>query len=221
MKRSIRPASTVHYVSGASPLAPAVGDSDGFITIINTKTHRVTHELRATLRGPVWALSFSADGKNIHAGGLDDAMYSWPLDQLNKHAKMARDKRAFLNNPDDMDNGERQFARKCSIGHSLTHSSKRRAGIIADYRYSDILSGSSIIWNEQTIDTLFDLGPDHYILDSKMPMQRIANPRDKRMKTMWIAFATIAVIAVAAPFALERAGFSSADMTAGDNVRLN
>lgn len=41
------------------------------------------------------------------------------------------------------------------------------------------------------------------------------------MKAMWIAFATIAVIAVAAPFALDRAGFSTADMTAGPDVRLN
>lgn len=41
------------------------------------------------------------------------------------------------------------------------------------------------------------------------------------MKVMWSAFAVIALIAVAAPFALGRAGFSAADMTAGPNVRLN
>ncbi|MFT4960536.1 MAG: hypothetical protein ACI92Z_001620 [Paracoccaceae bacterium] len=41
------------------------------------------------------------------------------------------------------------------------------------------------------------------------------------MKAMWSAFAVIAVIAVAAPIALERAGFSAADMSAGPNVRLN
>ena len=41
------------------------------------------------------------------------------------------------------------------------------------------------------------------------------------MKAMWIAFATIAAIAAAAPFALNQTGFSAADMTAGPNVRLN
>lgn len=41
------------------------------------------------------------------------------------------------------------------------------------------------------------------------------------MKSMLLAFVAVGVIAVAANYALEFAGFSSADRTASDNVRLN
>lgn len=41
------------------------------------------------------------------------------------------------------------------------------------------------------------------------------------MKAMLLAFATIIVIAIAAPLALDRAGFSAADMGSGTSVRLD
>ena len=48
------------------------------------------------------------------------------------------------------------------------------------YPYSDILDGSDIVWTEETIDALFDSGPDHYIPGSKMPMQRITAGQDRQ-----------------------------------------
>lgn len=169
----------------------AVGDGEGYIMVIDTATWRITRDFRATLRGPVWALAFSADGENIHAGGLDDAMYSWPVATLSEHGQMNTSDRSFLRNPDEMDNGERQFERKCSICHSLSPGSARRAGpslhnlfgrragTVPDYPYSVILDGSDIVWDDTSINALFDLGPDHYIPGSKMPMQRITNPDDR------------------------------------------
>ena len=50
---------------------------------------------------------------------------------------------------------------------------------VAGYAYSPTLDGSDIIWSDDTIDALFDLGPDHYIPGSKMPMQVIAKPSDR------------------------------------------
>lgn len=41
------------------------------------------------------------------------------------------------------------------------------------------------------------------------------------MRAMWLAFAAIAVISVVAWYGLNRAGFSTADRTAGDAVRLD
>ena len=41
------------------------------------------------------------------------------------------------------------------------------------------------------------------------------------MKAMLAAFAAIVIIAIAADFGLERAGFSSADRTTGAAVRLD
>ena len=43
----------------------------------------------------------------------------------------------------------------------------------------------------ETIDSLFDLGPDHYVPGSKMPMQRIANPEDRQDLIDFLAVATV------------------------------
>lgn len=168
----------------------AVGDGEGYIMMIDTQSWQIATDFRATLRGPVWALAFSADGLNIHAGGLDEAMYSWPVAAMDGD-RMAGAQPSFLKKPEEMENGERQFARKCSICHSLTPDSGRRAGptlhglfgrqagSVTDYRYSEILDGSPIVWNEASINSLFDLGPDHFIPGSKMPMQRITDAGDR------------------------------------------
>lgn len=180
----------------AMDLAPdgktlGVGDGEGYIMIIDTERGRITRDFRAAERGPIWALAFSADGQNIHAGGIDDVVYSWPLATLSEHGQMSTQERSFLRDPDQMDNGERQFARKCSICHTLTGGTARRAGpslaglfgrkagTLADYVYSDTLTGSDIVWSEDTIDALFDEGPDHFIPGSKMPMQRIVEQQDR------------------------------------------
>jgi len=169
----------------------AVGDGEGYIMVIDTQDWRIAQDFRATLRGPVWALAFSPDGENLHAGGLDQAMYSWPVAALGSQERMASQEPSFLKDPEEMQNGERQFARKCSICHSLTPDDQRRAGptlhgvfgrragTLPGYIYSETLQGSDIIWTEQTINALFDQGPDHYIPGSKMPMQRITQAQDR------------------------------------------
>ncbi|KUJ85778.1 cytochrome C [Ruegeria marisrubri] len=169
----------------------AVGDGEGYIMVIDTQSWSIARDFRATLRGPVWALAYSPDGENIHAGGIDDAMYSWPVSALGDHQQMATEERPFLKDPDEMDNGERQFARKCSICHALTPDGGRRAGptlygifgrpagSLPGYLYSETLKNSDIVWRDDTINALFDLGPDHYIPGSKMPMQRITQAQDR------------------------------------------
>ncbi len=181
----------------------AVGDGEGFIMVIDSLDWRIARDYRATAQGPVWALAFSPDGANIHAGGLDDTMYSWPLEALTEHGQMTTAAREFLKDPAEMSNGERQFARKCSICHTLTPGSARRAGptlyqvfgrpagTVADYSYSDILTGSDIIWDADSIDALFDLGPDHYIPGSKMPMQRITGEQDRKDLITYLRGATV------------------------------
>ena len=90
-----------------------------------------------------------------------------------------------------MSNGERQFARKCSICHALTPDGKRRAGptlnaifgrpagSLPGYLYSETLQNADFVWDADSINALFDLGPDHYIPGSKMPMQRITQAQDR------------------------------------------
>ena len=169
----------------------AVGDGHGYIMVIDTRAWSVAHDFRATASGPIWTLAFSVDGRHILAGGLENRVYGWPLADLGDQAPMSGAPRDFLRPPETMENGERQFMRKCSICHDLHATGTRRAGpslaglfgrragTLAGYAYSDILDGSDIVWNDKTIDQLFDIGPDHYIPGSKMPMQRITNPQDR------------------------------------------
>ena len=110
---------------------------------------------------------------------------------MDEHIPMVGGIQSFLEDPISLPNGERQFKRKCSICHSLTKSSARKAGpslyglfgrkagTVIDYTYSDTLSGSSIVWSEESVNALFDLGPDHFIPGTKMPMQRIVKKHDR------------------------------------------
>ncbi|MCL6282628.1 c-type cytochrome [Ruegeria sp. 2012CJ41-6] len=169
----------------------AIGDGEGHIMIVDTNTWLITRDFRAMREGPVWALAFSTDGTVIHAGGIEDVIFAWPVALLDTYDPAGGGRRSFLRDVATMDNGERQFMRKCSICHSLKAGPSRkagptlhrlfgrRAGVVPGYRYSPTLDGSAIIWTDTTIDTLFDKGPDHYIPGSKMPMQVIAGERDR------------------------------------------
>lgn len=169
----------------------AMGDGEGYISILRTEDWSIQSDFRATTRGPIWALAFSPDGENLHAGGLDEALYSWPTDRPSDAPQMDVTGKKFLQGTQAGSNGERQFNRKCAICHTLDKDGQRRAGpslhglfgrpagSVADYSYSDSLQNSDIVWSAETVDKLFDLGPDNYTPGSKMPMQRITRPEDR------------------------------------------
>ncbi len=184
-----RPILSLAYHPGTARLA--AGDGDGYIMMVDTEEWRIARDFKAARQGPVWALAFSPDGETIYAGGLDDAIYAWPVALLKEFEPGISGERSFLRDAETMPNGERQFMRKCSICHALDAGPSRkagptlhgvfgrRAGTVAGYIYSDTLNGSDIIWSAETIDALFDQGPDHYIPGSKMPMQVIAGATDR------------------------------------------
>jgi cytochrome c len=183
----------------------ATGDGHGYITVVRTGDWTIETDFRAALKGPIWALDFSKDGTVLHAGGIEDIVYSWPLDRLAGAEPMARETPEFLKKPEEMTNGERQFARKCSICHALTADGGRkagptlhnvfgrRAGTLPGYPYSETLTGSDIVWTAETISQLFLDGPDHYIPGSKMPMQRIVAQKDRDDLIDYLKTATAAV----------------------------
>ncbi|SNS27293.1 c-type cytochrome [Tropicimonas sediminicola] len=169
----------------------AVGDGQGYIMMLDTADWRIARDFRATREGPVWALAFSPDGTVIHAGGLDDVVYAWPVSALGEFDPAMGQERSFLRDAETMPNGERQFMRKCSICHDVSPGPSRkagptlhglfgrRAGTVPGYPYSPTLDGSDIVWTAETVNALFDEGPDHYIPGSKMPMQVIAAASDR------------------------------------------
>ncbi|MEL6205312.1 MAG: c-type cytochrome [Pseudomonadota bacterium] len=181
----------------------AIGDGEGYISIVETETWGFVADFRATLRGPVWALAFSPDGTNVHAGGLDTAMYSWPVTGLRNGERMVAEVPSYLVPASAVSNGERQYNRKCSICHALGPDGQRRAGptlhgifgrkagTLARYPYSETLRRSSVVWGDDTIDALFDQGPDTFITGSKMPEQRITDPQDRADLIAFLRTATL------------------------------
>ena len=168
----------------------AYGDGEGYIAIVSTESWEVERDFRAVRRGPVWALAFLDDARVV-SGGLDDFAAIWPIAAEAAPKLPEAAVRRFHVDPETVSNGERQFARKCSVCHTLTPDGRRRAGptlygvfgrpagTLDGYPYSPALIGSDIIWSPETLDKLFDIGPDHYTPGSKMPMQRITNPADR------------------------------------------
>ena len=55
----------------------------------------------------------------------------------------------------------------------------RPAGAVPGYVYSDAVRVSGVVWSEETIGLLFELGPDHYLPGTKMPVQKIASDKDR------------------------------------------
>ncbi len=86
--------------------------------------------------------------------------------------------------------GEKLF-KTCSACHTTTPDDGHRAGPTLydlfgrtagshpDYSYSEALLKSDLIWNEETIDKLFAIGPDHLLPGTKMPLQRMPDSQDR------------------------------------------
>ena len=167
----------------------AFGTAEGRIVIADAVVGEIQHDFNA-VKGPIWAMQLGNNAQTLYFAGLDDWITKINLsDFIVPHPLAASDRRFHPDQP--IDNGEKQFARKCSVCHSLTPSSKRRAGptlygvfgrkvgAVDDYPYSKELIAMDLVWNEETIDQLFKDGPDVVTPGSKMPVQRIKGEQDR------------------------------------------
>ena len=72
-------------------------------------------------------------------------------------------------------------------GAQIAASCAQVLGVSADWllglsdrpESADALTSADIVWEAETINRLFDEGPDHYTPGSKMPMQRIVRAEDR------------------------------------------
>lgn len=179
----------------------ASGGGDGKInvwTIEDWKSER-THD---NPYGPVWAMAMTPDGRSFYYGSLDDFAIEWNMVPGHAFEAVAsRYPRRFQVNS-DIGLGERQFARKCSICHTLKPDGAnragptlydvfgRRAGTLPGYIYSDALKNSDIVWNEETIDRLFGEGPQEVVPGTKMPLQKMANQDERNALIAFLKEAT-------------------------------
>lgn len=167
----------------------AFGTAKGRVVIANVLDGEIQHDFTA-VKGPIWAIHLAKQARELYFSGLDDWITRIALDDFIVPHPLAEQDHRF-NSEGPRDNGERQFVRKCSVCHSLTPSSKRRAGptlfrvfgrkvgAIQDYPYSKELLDMKLVWNESTIDLLFREGPDVVTPGSKMPVQRIKRKQDR------------------------------------------
>jgi cytochrome c len=153
------------------------------------------------LSGPIWAAHHLPYGNRLLFAGLDDEVIALSIE--GRIAEVVDDAtRRFHPTDEKMGNGARQFARKCSVCHSLIEDDQhragpslaglfgRRAGSIPGYSYSQALTKSAIVWNAQTINRLFEEGPDIVTPGSKMPMQRMVRDKDRTDLIIYLEAAT-------------------------------
>jgi cytochrome c len=178
-------AADIHPEEGAA----AVAGADGHLRVYRVADWTMHHD-HSNPYGPIWAVAFTSDGSMIYHGGLDDYVIGLQIDPPpDFEAAVGEFPRRFKPN-EEMDLGERQFARKCSVCHTLTPDDANRAGptlyrlfgreagTLPGYPYSDALLASDIIWTEETVAELFDHGPDVVTPGTKMPIQRIRDEEE-------------------------------------------
>ena len=193
------PVLSIYYDHDAGVLG--FGNAKGRVLLVDTSNWSVIRDFHAA-NGPIWSMLLMPDHQSLMVAGLDDFITRWPIYEFPPE---------FLDKPgparrfhpnQDISNGERQFARKCSVCHTLKADGKRRAGPslfgvfgrraggLEGYPYSPALQKSDIIWNAATINRLFAEGPDKVTPGTKMPIQRMKNEQDLKDLVSFLQSAT-------------------------------
>lgn len=148
-------------------------------------------KIYARHQGPVWSVTFAPDSDTLLSGGADGLMMTYNLEHdETASAPIALADASTTSIPKKQSRGERLF-KTCIACHTIRlddgHKAGptlyklfgRKAGSHPGYRYSKALEDSHLVWTEETIDQLFDLGPEHLLPGTKMPLQRMPDPKDR------------------------------------------
>ncbi len=144
-------------------------------------------------RGAVWSVAFAPDGKTLLSGGADGLVLTYDLDREGTGDVSFSD--GMVAAPAEMpvtkaSRGEKLF-KTCVACHTIQPDDAHKAGPTLHnlfgrvagshpgYRYSEALQKSDLVWTEETLDRLFDIGPDHLLPGTKMPLQRMPDPEDR------------------------------------------
>ncbi len=166
------------------------GGRDGVVNLWDLSSGRLVKRIQAH-EGPVWAVVFSPDGRFAISSGSDEAVRIWHLETGDRIGPTENEIAVAEPKPwlESKHPGARLF-RKCAICHSLSPNGKkrsgphledlfgRRSGSINDYNYSAALRSLNITWTQDTVRQLFSLGPDKFVPGTKMPIQKVNNPKE-------------------------------------------
>lgn len=179
----------------------ATGSAGGVIKVWNMEDWSV-EEMHQNPYGPIWGLAFTRDGERMYYSGLDDFVSYWQIRPRSAFETVESQFPRRFQAKENMSLGERQFARKCSICHTLTPDGAnragptlygifgRKAGEVSGYVYSPALENSDIVWNEETIGELFNQGPQHVVPGTKMPLQEIDDAEKRDALVAYLKTAT-------------------------------
>lgn len=178
----------------------AAGSPRGAVAMIDLATRRV----RFTLNGPglpVWSLAFTPDGRFLLSGGADRIVRRWDArtgEHIGAIAGAGEDDElgALRNTP-----GAEIF-KACSVCHTLRPDSAgragpslyglfgRKAGSLPGYVYSDAFKALDLVWTEETVARLFEIGPQAFTPGTKMPEQVVGNAQERRALIEFLKAAT-------------------------------
>ena len=177
------------------------GDGSGRIEVFEAATGTKLESGDVTF-GPVWDFDFLPGASQIYHVGLDDFAVRWQISPRTRSEIKSELPRRFQVS-DTNDPGELEFKRKCSICHTLTPDGEnragptlygvfgRKAGTLPGYKYSKALIETDVIWNEETIASLFDDGPDVMLPGTKMPIQRLKSVTRRDDLIRFLKYATL------------------------------
>jgi len=166
------------------------GNAKGMVKIIDMATMSLLRDFRAA-NGPIWSLLLMPQAGDMVVASLDDHISKWQIQDFPPEILDSPGPARRFHPTAEISNGERQFARKCSVCHTLEADGRRRAGptlfglfgrragSLPDYPYSQALLDSDIIWSAETVARLFTDGPDVVTPGTKMPIQRMKNKQDR------------------------------------------
>ena len=193
------PILSMYYLENENMIS--FGNAKGRMIILDTKKWSLVRDFNA-VNGPIWDNILFPNDSSLIVAGLDDFLTRWQIfDFPPKFLERPGPARRF-NPVKEVSNGEKQFARKCSVCHTLVENGKKRAGptlykifgrkagSLEGYKYSKSLIESDIIWNEESINRLFDKGPDKVTPGTKMPIQRMKKIQDRQDLVMFLKKAT-------------------------------
>jgi cytochrome c len=165
---------------------------------------RATGRVRFNLVGPglpVWSLAFRPDGSELLTGGGDRMVRRWDMKTGEPVGP------AVLTRGEDVlaafkgDRGAEVF-QACAACHTLDPNNGNRAGptlhgvfgrriaTAPGYNFSEPLKKLDIVWNAETIQKLFEIGPSRYTPGTKMPEQIIISPEDRAALVRFLEQAT-------------------------------